>query len=159
MATYYFDTSAIIKRYLAEPGAGWVRQITDTTDQRGSSLHTITLAAIGIVEAVAAIARRHRTGQLDQAGRQAVINLFIIHSRREYHIAPVRSRQIDLATDLVQRHPLRGYDAIHLAAALLLRDHLVAARLPAPIFVSADANLCAVARTEGLTAENPNEYP
>jgi hypothetical protein len=46
-----------------------------------------------------------------------------------------------------------------LAAALLLRDHLVAARLPAPIFVSADANLCAVARTEGLTAENPNEYP
>ena len=30
--------------------------------------------------------------------------------------------------------------------------------LPAPIFVSADANLLAAARAEGLAVENPNEH-
>jgi len=159
MANYYFDTSAIVKRYLTETGAGWVKQITDATDQFGYPLHMITLSAIGVVEGVAAVARRHRLGQLDQARRQAVIDLFLTHTNSEYKIVSVGSRQIDLATDLVQRHPLRGYDAVHLATALVLRDHLVAARLPAPIFVAADANLCAVARAEGLPAENPNDYP
>ena len=159
MANYYFDTSAIVKRYLMESGTGWVKQITDATDQLGYPLHTIALSAVGVVEAVAAVAKRHRLGQLDQARRQAVINLFLTHTSREYKVISVRPRQIDLATYLVQRHPLRGYDAVHLATALVLRDQLVAARLPAPIFVAADANLCAVARAEGLPAENPNDYP
>ncbi len=159
MAAYYFDTSAIVKRYLLETGSTWVRTITDTTNQRGKPIHSITIVSIGIVETVAAFARRHRMGQLDAAARQAMISLLVVHSKQQYRVVPLRDREVDLAIDLVQRHPLRGYDAVHLATALVLRDQLVAARLPAPIFVAADANLCAVARAEGLPAENPNDYP
>jgi predicted nucleic acid-binding protein len=158
VATYYFDTSALIKRYLMEPGSEWVQQITDARTSSGQPYHTIALSAIGIVEAVAAIARRYRLGQLDQVQHQGLINLFLTHSRVEYHITTIRSRHIDLATALVQRHPLRGYDAIHLATALALRDELRAARLSAPIFVAADTNLCVAARAEGLPAENPNDH-
>jgi predicted nucleic acid-binding protein len=158
VATYYFDTSALIKRYLMEPGSEWVQQITDARSASGQPSHTIALSAIGIVEAVAAVARRHRLGQLDQVQHQGLISLFLTHSRTEYHITAVRSRQIDLATALVQRHPLRGYDAIHLATALALRDELRAVRLSGPVFVAADANLCVAARAEGLSAENPNDH-
>ena len=70
MAAYYFDTSAIVKRYLPETGSTWVRTITDTTNQRGRPIHSITVVSIGIVETVAAFARRHRMGQLDAAARQ-----------------------------------------------------------------------------------------
>jgi hypothetical protein len=60
---------------------------------------------------------------------------------------------------LTQRHPLRDHDAMHLAAAFTLSDILLAADLPAPIFVCADANLCAVASIEGPAVENPNDHP
>ena len=158
MATYYFDTSALIKRYLTEPGSGWVQQITDARNSSGQPYHTIALSVIGIVEAVAAIARRYRLGQLDQAQRQGLINLFLTHSHAEYHVTTVKSRQIELATVLLQRHPLRGHDAVHLATALVLRDELRANRLSAPIFVAADTNLCVAAQAEGLSAENPNDH-
>ena len=61
------------------------------------------------------------------------------------------------ASQLALRYPLRAYDAIHLATALEFeRDSDVG--LPAPIFVSADTNLLAAARAEGLAVENPNEH-
>ncbi len=49
------------------------------------------------------------------------------------------------------RRPLRGYDAVHLAAALDLDRHLRHAGLPAVTFVAADAALCRAAAAEGLT--------
>jgi hypothetical protein len=39
-----------------------------------------------------------------------------------------------------------------------LRADLVEIGLPAPIFVSADENLLAAARAEGLAAEDPNAH-
>jgi predicted nucleic acid-binding protein len=158
VATYYFDTSALVKRYVMEPGSEWVQQITDARTASGQPCHVIALSAIGIVEAIAAIARRYRLGQLDGAQRQGLTNLFLTHSHGEYQITAVRARQIDLAIALVQSHPLRGYDALHLATALVLRDELRAARLSAPILVAADTNLCAAAQAEGLLAENPNDH-
>lgn len=60
---------------------------------------------------------------------------------------------------LTQRHRLRGYDAVQLAAALLANQPLIAAGLPALTFIAADEDLIAAARAEGLPAENPNAYP
>ena len=79
-------------------------------------------------------------------------------SRRRFQLLRLDDRTLDSAADLTQHHPLRGYDAVHLASALLLRDILLATNLPAPIFICADANLCAVANMEGLAVENPNDH-
>jgi len=61
--------------------------------------------------------------------------------------------------DLTHKHPLRGFDAIQLATALILEDDLKRSGLPGITFVCADKNLCNAAKAEGLTTENPNNYP
>jgi uncharacterized protein len=57
---------------------------------------------------------------------------------------------------LTQRHRLRGYDAAQLATALAVDHALSAASLPGIIFVSADTDLIAAARAEGLPSDDPN---
>ena len=76
----------------------------------------------------------------------------------EYIIAPLSDQVVDLAVDLTRRHPLRGYDAVHLATAIVLNTALLEAELSPLTFVSADEILCEAARGEGLPADNPNEH-
>lgn len=98
-------------------------------------------------------------GEITLGERVVLFDRLLTDCRSRYNLLSVDELTVYRAAKLTQVHPLRGYDAVHLATALVLRDQLVAARLPAPIFVAADANLCAVARAEGLPAENPNDYP
>ncbi|MBV9946203.1 MAG: hypothetical protein JOZ69_05090 [Myxococcales bacterium] len=55
-----------------------------------------------------------------------------------------------LVPELVLRHPIRGYDAVQLAAALTVR-----ASGQAVEFWSSDAALCQAAANEGLRIVNP----
>jgi phosphoheptose isomerase len=59
----------------------------------------------------------------------------------------------------LERHPLRGYDAMHLATALAVRQSLQRQGLPTLIFISADDNLNTAASAEGLAVDNPNDHP
>ncbi len=63
---------------------------------------------------------------------------------------------IDLAVDLTKRHPLRGYDAVHLATAVTLNDTLLGAGLPTLTFASADKILCEAATSEGISIYKPS---
>jgi predicted nucleic acid-binding protein len=65
----------------------------------------------------------------------------------------------DLAGELVDRHPLRAYDAVQLASALAANRILQLLALSPLTFLSADDRLVAVARAEGLIADNPNLHP
>ncbi len=65
---------------------------------------------------------------------------------------------IDRAIALTRRYRLRGYDAVHLASALILNDALLTQGLPALTMVAADDNLLAAAAAEGLPIENPNRH-
>ena len=60
---------------------------------------------------------------------------------------------------LVETHPLRAYDAVQLACALLVRRGLGWAGRASPRFVAADAALLAAARAESFLFDNPLEYP
>jgi len=66
---------------------------------------------------------------------------------------------IDLATELLQRHPLRAYDAVQLASARIVNQSLIAHGLPPLIFVTSDDRLITATRGEAMTAENPNLHP
>ena len=55
------------------------------------------------------------------------------------------------AARLIDRHPLRAYDALQLAGCLVVRHGM-----PEPVtFVCADTRLCEAAGREGLAAINP----
>jgi hypothetical protein len=66
---------------------------------------------------------------------------------------------VTLAHGLLERPPLRAYDAVQLASALASNQALMAAELPSIIFLSADDRLNKAAGAEGLTVDNPNNHP
>ena len=157
MATYYLDTSAVVKCYVREKGTGWVLSLTVRPVPSRPPDEFVT-ALITVAEGGAALAKRQRMGEITAVEQKILFKRLLADSKGQYSLLPVDEPTVERAAGLTQRHPLRGYDAVHLATALILRDTLVTARLSAPIFVCADANLCTVARAEGLAAENPNDH-
>jgi len=63
---------------------------------------------------------------------------------------------IETAGQLLERHPLRAYDSVQLASALVAGRVLADVALPQPTFLAADDNLLAFAQAEGLLIDNPN---
>lgn len=55
MASYFLDTSALVKRHVAETGHAWVRAVCDP-----SAGNTLFIAEIALVEAVATFSRMAR---------------------------------------------------------------------------------------------------
>lgn len=156
MATYFLDTSALVKRHVTEPGHVWVQALC--APRRGNS---IVVAEVALVEVAAAFSRmvRESVPRLTLARRNRVMSDFEVRFLRQYIVVQVDRAIISRAADLCRTHPLRAYDAIQLACALTRRDDDLAAGLPPPTFVCADTTLLAAAATEGLAIENPNSHP
>jgi predicted nucleic acid-binding protein len=155
MSYFYFDSSALVKRYLTELGSIWVLALTDP-----AAGHMLISAEITRVEMAAAFASRHRApGGISQKERDDAVDLLLKHCDTEYQITSLSPASISRAVSLTQNHPLRGYDAVQLATALAANDVLLAAGLPGLTFVAADHDLITAAQHEGLPIENPNHHP
>ncbi len=79
-----------------------------------------------------------------------------MHSATEYKFIELNEVIISQARKLLDRYPLRAYDSVQLASALVASQALVFRKLSPLIFVSADDRLVKVAMAEGLATENPN---
>jgi uncharacterized protein len=154
MTTYYLDASALIKRYVQETGTAWIQALV--APMAG---HTSLTARNTMVEVYSALARRRREGSVPAADCAVAAQAFAAHSVTEYDFIELDLNVITLARDLLERHPLRAYDAVQLASALIADRALQAAQLPALVFLAADDPLNAVAAAEGLTIDNPNLHP
>jgi hypothetical protein len=112
-----------------------------------------------IVEVISAFARRLRDGSLSQDQFVAARDAFRDDCLHEYHVVPPTQPIIDLACSLLEQHPLRAFDATHLATALTVHQFL-ASEADSPLsFVSADERLNQAALTEGMQVDNPNRHP
>ena len=150
----YVDSSALVKRYARESGSEWLRALVESRAE-----NSIYIAQIGAVEVAAGLSRKVRTKELEQKEYESTLELFMSDIRNEeYNLLPVASAVTNLAIELTRRYPLRGYDAVHLAAAIRLNQVLVQNKLPAVLFVSADQLLCEAAAREGLLTENPADH-
>ncbi len=121
MSTFFFDTSAIVKRYFPETGTTWVQSLTDPFGG-----HIVILAEITLVEVAAASAAKYRaSGGITRQERDGAVNLFLHHCATQYELIPASRSVIDRAVYLTQTYRLRGYDAVQLASALVGNDHIV----------------------------------
>jgi predicted nucleic acid-binding protein len=154
VAAYFFDTSALAKRYVTELGSAWVRRLV-----RPAAGNAIHIARITGVEVVAAITRRGRSGSLSARAAAAARTRFRREFRSLYILVDVTAQRLADAMDLAEVHGLRGYDAVQLAAALHLKSRRLIRRQSPPTFVSADRELNAAASTEGLAVDDPNNHP
>ena len=153
MAHHYFDSSALIKRYVAEAGTPWVQDLCLPTV--GHVIYTVHVSG---AEIVAALFHRVRMGMLSLADAQAASAQFKSDLHSDYQIVEVTESLIDRALALSEKHALRGYDSVQLAAALELHTLRAQLSLPPITFISADDALNAVARAEGLSVDNPNHH-
>ncbi len=153
MAAYFVDSSGLVKRYVVETGSKWILDLV-----RPSANNLIYVARISGVEVVSALARKRKGNLLDLQKASKAISRFEKHFDLRYQKINITIDLINSAMSLADKHALRGYDAVQLAAAVEIeseRKSLGASRL---IFVSADNELNNVAKTEGLAIENPNNY-
>lgn len=153
MLAYYFDSSALVKRYVAEIGTAWVTDLMDPA--AGNLLHVARLTA---VEVVSAFARRLRSGSLSAAHAAAAMTLFRADFRARFHIVGIRTALVNQAMRLAERHFLRAYDAVQLAAALQIHRRCLVLGQPLTL-ISADADLNTAAIAVGLLVEDPNRHP
>jgi predicted nucleic acid-binding protein len=154
MPFYQFDSSGLVKRYVDETGSDWVRAIVSPAQGNVISIADVTRA-----EVVSALARRAREGTITLDERDDLTQTFQAHAATQYQLVPTEPWIVDLAVDLIQRHPLRAYDALQLATALIVNRALIADGLPPLVFISADDRLIAAAQAEGLTADHPHWHP
>jgi predicted nucleic acid-binding protein len=108
---------------------------------------------------VAALGRKARTGELTQAKATNTVRAFRRAWYRRYRVVAATIAIADRAMDLAERHGLRGYDAVHLAAALAVADAQRRRGVAVATFVSADVAQRRAATTEGLPTDDPNDHP
>jgi predicted nucleic acid-binding protein len=132
MPTYFLDTSALVKRHVAEPGHTWVESICDRT-----AANIVVISEVAIVEMSATLARlaRENPPRLSLTERDTLLTYFDLLVQSEYVVVQVNRAILTRAAGLCRVHPLRGYDAVQLACALTKRDDDLVAGRATPIFV------------------------
>ena len=136
----YIDTSILLKLILEETGSDRAAMIWRSAD-------TVAAASIGYVEARAALGAAHRNRRLSrlQLGR-AKQSLDLLWS--QLSVVEVTIELVAMAGEYADRLALRGYDAVHLAAA---------STIGADVFSSADRRLCDVAGRIGFHVADPTD--
>ncbi|HXG22836.1 MAG TPA: type II toxin-antitoxin system VapC family toxin [Methylomirabilota bacterium] len=142
---YYLDTSALVKRYYEENGSAWVHSLFQPEN-------VLMASRVAYAELLAALARKRREKEITETNFTHAAESFQ-QKWKEFVVAEVMEAVFTDLLTLVKRHPLRGFDAIHLCTALWFRKRPKADIL----FACADRNLLTAAETEGLGVRNPEQ--
>ena len=130
----YLDTSALVK----EPG-------TDEILSFWKKSSAIITSCMAYAETLASIYRKHHEVMLKRTVLRNVLNTFE-HDWESFIHVEVTDGLNDLISRIIMNYPLRGFDAIHLASALIVSE-----RIPEDfIFICFDKRLTHAAKQEGL---------
>ena len=139
----YADSSVIVKRYYQEIGSDRVRQEFTAAE------HVFT-SRLAYAEVHAALARKRRERALSERDFRRCAMAFETDWLAYDHIA-IDAVTLAAVPRLVRQYPLRDTDAVHLAAAIWLRDQAA----DQVELWAADSRLVEAARRERLKALNP----
>ncbi len=137
----YFDTSAIIPLIVKEPSSERCNRVWNESSR-------VVSVRLLYPEARSALAKAERMGRLSAQQREAaIVELETIISEVD-HIE-VTEALAHRAGELAQAHGLRGYDAVHLAAASAVADSDV-------VLVTGDSDLANAANSIGIAVSITN---
>ena len=152
MADFYVDTSALLRYYIAEPGHAWMRSLLAKHDT------VIITSQITLIETFSALNRRLRESTLTNADYQDLASEVELAFANTYQVLPLVDDIRIQACQLLERHPLRAFDAVQLATALFSVEALQLRGLPPPTFLCSDQRLLNAAVAEGLSVDNPSSH-
>jgi predicted nucleic acid-binding protein len=134
----YLDTSALVKRYFLE-------QQSDELLSRWAQAEVIVTSSVAYAETVASFFRKKRETALEEKIIQEVLDAFFLDWKSFLRVE-VTDELNEVILQIVTGHSLRGFDAIHLASAILIRE-----TIPEEFFFACfDQRLGQAAREEGL---------
>ena len=129
----YFDSSAFAKRYVQERHTDVVLDWCEQADE-------IALSVIVIPELVSAFCRLRRESIIDESQYQT-LKTDLLNDITDALLCDTTPEVIAYATHALEKHILRGMDAIHLGAAQVCK---------ADVFVSGDYRQCQAGQALGL---------
>ena len=110
----YLDTSALAKLFVVEPGA-------ESVGRAVAQAAAVATHLVAYAEMRATFARAVRMGRVDAAALP-VLTVDLERRWASLDVLAVTEPLVRRAGDLAERHGLRGYDSVHLAAVLALRE-------------------------------------
>ncbi|MGH8935912.1 MAG: type II toxin-antitoxin system VapC family toxin [Acidimicrobiia bacterium] len=131
----YFDTSAVLPLLIDEPASEVAGRMWDTSDR-------VVSVRLIYPEARAALAQANRLGRLTAYQLRAAVDQ-LDRLVAQFHIVEVTEILARRAGQLAEEQRVRGYDAVHLAAAEAVND-------PDTIVVAGDRELCDAAGRLGI---------
>jgi len=134
----YLDTSALVKRYVVEPGSKEVNALIEQADAVGS----VTLTQ---VEMASALAKAVGTNWVDANNAELAWQDFLAQWQSFARLS-VTPGLLERAARLAWEYGLRGYDATHFAAALIWQEML---EIPVTL-ATYDRELWQVAKKAGM---------
>ena len=141
----YLDTSALVKRYFYEP-------YSDDVISRWKSATQIVTSFVAYAETMASMYRKKRESGLADTLIRRIADSF--HQDWESFIRVEVNDKLNGYIDrVVEKYPLRGFDAIHLASAIVIHERLSEDF----VFACFDDRLAGAAQLEGLETFPPED--
>jgi len=137
---YFFDSSALVKRYLQEKGSETVVACLNEADQ-------VIVSSVSKLECFSTFRRLLRERIMTQYAYDQIKGELVVDFN-EFVITPFGNIVEELSAELIGLRQLKTLDAIQLASALVHRDILDS-------FVVSDRKLKQAANTEGLKVLDP----
>ena len=135
----YFDSSSIVKWFFDEP---FMELARDIKDKAGS----IFTSLISFPEVLSAFNRAWKDGRCLKPEMEIVRDEFM-RIWPDFRWIKIDERLIGRTENLIFRHNLRGFDALHMASAISLMKESAGIEL---FFSSFDKNLNRAAQKEGF---------
>jgi predicted nucleic acid-binding protein len=130
----YLDTSALIKLYLSEPESAATEKLLR------ANIPWLATSRVTYAEMLSVLNRCWRDRRLSPAAYKLQKKTFLA-DWNALHVVEVSEAVLSKAAALIERHSLRGFDAIHLCSALSIGQ---------PLFACFDERLRNAAAARGL---------
>ncbi len=143
---YFFDTSAIVKRYHQEDGSDFIDKLLAEADAE------FVISDISIIEFYSALSLKVRVGEIDEENFVSLRKLFSQDIKRKlYEVAEFTNAEklisIELLLKYAKKHSLKTLDAMQLSVVKTVSQ-------PKAV-ICADEKFCKIIALEGLPVINP----
>lgn len=145
MLRFYLDTSAMLKRYLTEPGT---KSIDIVYDKAETGELSITISLWNIGEVLGALDEKRRRGWLKEKEFEQLLKIFAdellkLIRLKSIEIIPVQTQILTETWNLLITHHLYEADALQIATCMQSKNDAL---------ISSDEKLVEISRKTGLKA-------
>jgi predicted nucleic acid-binding protein len=149
MKIYYFDSSALVKRYHFEKGTKTVDDIIYELKKGDEAV----ISYFAILEIVSALRRKLKNKEITKKVFDMAIATFLSEMTDYFSVRPIDEKILSIATNLVIEYGLRAADSLHLATAKEIADFTG----KSVVFIASDKELLDTAILEKIETLDPEK--